>query len=226
MIHASALTPLCCGISSPCKVMQASPAHAVPHVTLSRRVLLPLLASAPLPWCVRSASAAPALSTLTDDEYGVSFALPTGWKTSESELSGGRKLIAAADPADIDFNVFIAYTPIAADYTSLGSFGNIDSVGLTLLPQCSGSSCTLAADGIQGKMLEEVAQAGAYVFDYSIEQVGQPIRRLRTLFSVQTEVGRGKNLVTLTAQCKQARYEELAPTLRAVIESFKYTGGT
>lgn len=39
-----------------------------------------------------------------------------------------RQLVAAVDPTDSNLNAFIVFTPIAADYTSLGSFGTIDYV--------------------------------------------------------------------------------------------------
>lgn len=36
------------------------------------------------------------------------------------------------------------------------------------------------------------------------------------------QAGTGRALVTLTAQCTEARYEELRPTFKAVLDSFKY----
>lgn len=63
---------------------------------------------------------------------------------------------------------------------------------------------------------------GSYVYDYVIETANAPKRHLRTLMSVQTEAGTGRALVTLTAQCPEAKYEELKPTFKAVLESFKY----
>ena len=48
-----------------------------------------------------------------DREYGDSFLVPSGWAASENELSGGRKLVAFADPGDSDSNIFILWTPLA-----------------------------------------------------------------------------------------------------------------
>ena len=154
------------------------------------------------------------LNTYKDPEYGDSFLLPSGWELSENELSGGRKLVAAADPQDTNSNVFILYTPLAPDYTSLGSFGNIDYVASTFLPPAG-------SEGISGRMIEQTALRGAYVYDYVIEQRGNPTRHLRTLVTVALEVGRGKRLVTLTAQCDEAKHQQLAPVLNKVIDSFK-----
>jgi hypothetical protein len=163
---------------------------------------------------VQEAGAAEELKTYKDAEYGDSFLIPSGWELSENELSGGRKLVAAADPQDPNSNVFILYTPLAPDYTSLGSFGNIDYVANTFLPPKE-------SDGISGRMIEQVAARGSYIYDYVIEQRGNPTRHLRTAVTVALEEGRGKRLVTLTAQCDEARHAQLAPMLKGIIESFK-----
>merc|ERR1712028_238800 len=81
--------------------------------------------------------------------------------------------------------------------------------------------CTMDADGIEGTMLGSEVVNGAYAYDYTIEQKGQPKRHLRTLFAVQTEEGRGLRLITLTAQCYETRYADLAPTFKKVLASYK-----
>ena len=78
---------------------------------------------------------------------------------------------------------------------------NPNQVGASLMPQCitggggfsgpANGMCTMDADGIEGKMLSSEVVNGAYAYDYTIEQKGQPKRHLRTLFAVQTEEGRG-----------------------------------
>jgi hypothetical protein len=72
---------------------------------------------------------------------------------------------------------------LAADYTSLGSFGNLDYVATTVLPTCGADRhfCSLANEGIQGELLESASVRGCYVYDYRIEQDRQPTRHLRTL---------------------------------------------
>ena len=70
-------------------------------------------------------------------------------------------------------------------------------------------------------MLGSEVVNGAYAYDYTITQKGQPNRHLRTLFAVQTEEGRGLRLVTLTAQCYESRYTDLAPTFKKVLASYK-----
>ena len=53
--------------------------------------------------------------------------------------------------ADSDFSVFIVFQPVAADFTSLGSFGTLEYVGRTLMPPEFG------APGVTFKLLEEAA---------------------------------------------------------------------
>ena len=126
-------------------------------------------------------------------------------------------------PEDSNSNVFLLYTPLAPDYTSLGSFGNIDYVATTVLPTCGGdrNSCSLAVDGIEGTMLSSKTVKGSYVYDYIIRQSGQPSRHLLTLFTIKLEAGRGKQLVTLTAQCTEDRHQDLASTFESIIASWK-----
>jgi len=203
-----------------------SPPPVAAHGAIERRTLLPLVAAAlATQGLLRPALAEGSLplSPFTDAKHGVSFGIPTGWEPNESEIQGGRTLIAASDPKDVDFNVFIAYTPIRGDYSSLGSFGTVDYVATTMIPQCNLRSCTLESDGIQGKLLESTSLKSSYVYEYTIEQTGSPTRLLRTLVSVEAKDGRGDALVTLTAQCTQDRAAECRPTMKKIIESFKMT---
>lgn len=197
---------------------------------LTRRALLP---------AAFAAAACPTLTSAADDlephdtgSYKVSFSAPKGWPISEQELQGSRYLYVATDPEDPDSaNVVLTFQPLAADYTGLGSFGTIDLVGNSLMPQCitgaggfagpDAGLCSLETDGIEGKMLKSEVVNGAYAYDYTIQQKGQQKRHLRTLFSVQTEEGRGLRLVTLTAQSYESRYSALAPTYAKVLQSYK-----
>ena len=137
-------------------------AHSQP--ALSRRALLPALAAAatvrPSP-----ALAADALEQHTTGSYQVTFGAPAGWPVSEQELQGSRYLYIATDPAEPDSaNVVLTFQPLAADYTSLGSFGTQQLVGNSLMPQCadrSGGGCTLEGYGIEGKMLGTDTLKGA-----------------------------------------------------------------
>ena len=105
------------------------------------------------------------LETFSDSRYGVSFNLPKGWTATPQELADGRKLVVASDPQDESANVFVAFTPIRPDYSSLGSFGTIDYMAATIIPQCGAyGECRFAnGDAIEGRMLESAAKGSTYV---------------------------------------------------------------
>ena len=210
--------------------MRGSPMHGAPSSAadasgLSRRaVLLPALAAVlagpatPVP----PALAAAKLEEFSDSRYDVSFGVPEGWKALPQELADGRRLVLASDPTDDSNNIFVAYTPIRPDYSSLGSFGTIDFVASTVIPQCGpNGQCSFAnGDLVEGRMLSSETIKGCYVYDYTIEQSRGPKRHLRSLFTIKAD-GAASILVGLTAQCLEGKYAELAPTFKAVIASFK-----
>ena len=160
------------------------------------------------------------------DDASLSFMVPKGWNVAENTLGGTRRLVTIVDPKDTDANVFLAFTPVQGDYGSVGSFGTADYVATTLIPQCKDTSgfapttrkCTIDDDGVEGTVRSSKETKGAYVYDYSIKQLGAPERRLRTLFTILDR----SFLVTLTAQCPEARYAELGPTYKEVLDSFKF----
>ena len=172
---------------------------------------------------VRPATADVALETYTDKEYGVSFGIPKGWTAVPNELADGRVLVAATDPMDPEFNLYIIFSPIAGDYTSLGSFGTIDYVAGTVIPECNKATCSIAAgDPVEGKMLGQETVKGNYVYDYTIQQVNQPTRRLRSVWTVlKSDKTASSRLIALTAQCLDSKYKDYEPTMKAVIASYK-----
>lgn len=159
----------------------------------------------------------------TDTRYGVSVTLPSGWTAVPQELPDGRRLVFATDPSDEtkNTNVFLAFTPIRPDYSSLGSFGTIDYVASTIIPQCGADTCSLKnGDGVEGRMLKQEAAKGCYSFDYTITQSGGFTRRLQSIFTVK-EDGASSILISLTAQCIEDRYDAVADTFKGVLNSFK-----
>ena len=109
---------------TPAPARNAAPASAGAGSHVGRRALfaLPILCASPLTQCGAVLAAPPALelTTYRDAQYGDNFLVPQAWSKTEQDLPGGRRLVAMADPQDSNSNVFLLYTPIAADYTSLG----------------------------------------------------------------------------------------------------------
>ena len=167
--------------------------------------------------------AAAPLKDYKDARYGVSMGIPDGWTATQNELPDGRRIVTAADPNDIDTNVFLTFTPIRPDYSSLGSFGTIDFVANTILPQCGDISyaCSFSkGDGIEGKMVSQAVLKGNYFYDYTIEQKGGPLRHLKSIVGIKADGG-SSLLVGLGAQCLESKYGAESATLKAVIDSFK-----
>ncbi|CAN0297219.1 unnamed protein product, partial [Ectocarpus fasciculatus] len=61
--------------------------------------------------------------------------VPDGWERSDAEISGRRKIVVYTSPTTPGANAFVAYTPARGDFTTLGSFGTLDQVSKTVLPE-------------------------------------------------------------------------------------------
>lgn len=183
-----------------------------------------LLGSA-MAWGLTSPSSAVAagspMETFDDAKLGFSIKLPADWKRSEQLLADRRKLLVWTDPSDPATAVFIAYTSVRDDFTSLGSFGSVDQVAQTaILPK---TELMDPNSEVSATMLSAVSQKQAYIFDYK-QKVGsvQPETHFRTIFALQQGAtgGAGAVLVTITAQTPESRYNSVQQTLDSIIDSY------
>jgi PsbP len=161
------------------------------------------------------------LETFNDSAHGFSLQIPSKWQASEKEMVDRRKLLVWTDPDDAAIAVFIAYTPVRDDYTSLGSFGSVNQVAdQTILPK--GKIMDPNSD-VSATMLSAVSQKQAYIFDYK-QKVGilQPETHFRTIFTLKRAApgAAGSILVTITAQAPEARYSAVKTTLDTIIDSY------
>jgi PsbP len=166
-------------------------------------------------------------SLFDDPTHGFSLQVPSGWIKSEQTLRDRRTITLWTDPNDDTKStlVFIAYTPVRDDYTSLGSFGSVDQVAAqTILPKGE-----IFAEGREesnvanAEMLSAVSQKQAYVFDYTQSVPGiQPTTHYRTIFTLQQGAtgGAGAVLVTITAQTAEERYGKMKPIFDGIIDSY------
>ena len=100
------------------------------------------------------------------------------------------------------------FTPVAADYRGLGSFGTIDLVARTVIPE---------GPGIESNLLDSKQVKGNYFFDYTIKAAADaPVRHLLTIFAVVP----GQMLVTYSAQTTEANYAKEKALLMKAIDSF------
>ena len=161
-----------------------------------------------------------ALKTFEDEVTGISLDVPVDWVASVQELPDRRKMNLWKDPDDTESLVFIAYTPVRDDFTSLGSFGTADVVAAqTIMPKAK-----IAGFDVEAEMLSAVSAKRAYFFDYLQTVPGvQPTTHFRTIFTLRQGAtgGAGAVLVTVTAQTAESRYrKELEGVFDRIINSF------
>jgi hypothetical protein len=168
----------------------------------------------------KAASAESKLSTFDDPTHGFSISVPEDWTKSTQLLNDRRSIVVWTDPADAKTALFIAYTPVRDDFTSLASFGPVDQVAAqTILPK----SNLGGIEGVEAEMISAESKKQAYFFDYfqSIENV-QPPTHFRTIFTLQQGAtgGAGAVLVTLTLQTPEERYSSVKPLFDAMMDSY------
>jgi hypothetical protein len=161
------------------------------------------------------------LAKYDDPSCKFSIDLPTEWTKSEQTLPDRRRITLYIKP---DSNqrtlIFIAYTPVRDDYTSLSSFGSVDEVGqATILPK--GELAGVA--GIDSSMVSAVSKKNAYYFDYTQKTPDQPQTHFRTIFTLATGAtgGAGNVLVTITAQTPESDYPSMKPLFDQILDSYK-----
>jgi hypothetical protein len=113
------------------------------------------------------------LSLYQDSNTGFQIKYPTSWKKTEQTLPDRRRLILFLNDnesgKDKDL-MFIAYTSVRDDFTSLGSFGSVDQVGYqTILPKGE-----LMGEKTESVMLSSESKKNSYYFDYVSQVPNQP----------------------------------------------------
>lgn len=166
------------------------------------------------------AYAASGYTSYNDPLHGFSIDVPDNWAHSTQTLPDRRKIEVWTDPADVKTLLFVAYTPVRDDFTSLASFGSVDQVASqTILPKGK-----IAGRDVEAQMLSSASKNQAYYFDYTqaVPDV-QPLTHMRAIFSLQQGAtgGAGAVLVTVTAQSPQERYEKtVKPIFDHVVDSY------
>ena len=194
----------------------------------SRRQLLESASWAPLVVLAGSSAVALparatalAVTTFNDPTHDFSIKLPSTWAMTEQQLFDRRRILVWTDPNDATTAVFIAYTPVRDDFTSLNSFGSVDQVAAqTIMPK---GKLIDESSEIDAKMLKAESKKQAYIFDYT-QSVGalQPETHFRTIFALQQGAtgGAGAVLVTITAQTPETNYDNIKSTLDAIVDSY------
>jgi hypothetical protein len=164
-----------------------------------------------------------AVSTLTkyqDTNCKFTINLPSDWPQSTQTLPDRRRIILYIKPdSDQKTLIFLAYTPVRDDFTSLSSFGSVDQVAqATILPKGE----LAGVDGVESEMLSATTRQQAYFFDYTQKVPTQPETHFRTIFALATGAtgGAGNVLVTITAQTPESEYGSMKTLFDDVIKSY------
>lgn len=167
-----------------------------------------------------NAATTTALTKYEDPNCKFSINLPTDWTQSTQNLPDRRKIVLYIKP---DSNqktlIFLAYTPVRADFTSLSSFGTVDEVAqATILPKGE----LAGQQGVESEMLSASSKQQAYFFDYTQKVPSQPETHFRTIFTLATGAtgGAGSVLVTITAQTPESDYTDMKALFDDVIKSY------
>ncbi|KAL3793877.1 hypothetical protein HJC23_002124 [Cyclotella cryptica] len=177
------------------------------------------------------------LEPYTDSDYSFRLSIPASWKKSSQTLSGRRRAVFFTannddETAPIDTLMYIAYTPIRDDFTSLSSFGSVDQVAqATILPKGE-----LGGQSDDSQMLSATSRRNAYYFDYTSTPVvpveagsgsGSLMKKLtplhfRTIFTLlPLTAGAGSTLVTITMQTTEEKYGGLKGMFDEIVDSFE-----
>ena len=155
-----------------------------------------------------------------DDLFKFQFKVPEGWTESTQELPDRRKIVLfSKDSTPI---MFVAYTPIRDDFTSLGSFGSVDQVASqTILPKGGKNSLMGGDEDVTSSMLSATSVNNAYIFDYIVKAGKVPETHYRSLWTLANKAGNaGSVLVTFTLQIEESKYADMKSTFDDVIGSF------
>ncbi|GMI32686.1 hypothetical protein TrCOL_g5723 [Triparma columacea] len=157
-----------------------------------------------------------------DPNYNFVLSYPSDYIYTSQTLADRRVLQLFVSPTSPSTSLFISYTPVRDDYTSLSSFGSVDQVGqMTILPKSE-----LAGSGVESEMISSVSKSDAYFFDYKVK-VKDEDKHLRSIFTLCDGINgaAGKVLVTITGQCKEEDYGGVRMVFDKVEESFKKVKG-
>ncbi|GKY99625.1 hypothetical protein MPSEU_000916600 [Mayamaea pseudoterrestris] len=170
-----------------------------------------------------AAATAADVSTLlyNDATHGFSMQVPADWVQSTQRLPDRRQMQVWKDPSDDQTILFIAYTPVRDDFTSLASFGSVDVVAeQTILPK---GELAGIEGGVTSRLITAKSEKQAYFFDYTQAVPGvMEETHYRTIFSLAQGAtgGAGAVLVTATLQTPETRYSKLQPLIEQVIQSY------
>lgn len=143
----------------------------------------------------------------SNSRFGASFQYPAAWEERTGTLSGDRSITAFVDSVHPETSVSIIYTPIPADFGSLGSFGGKDSIQSFLLPSGKGVETSLIQDRIKGNV---------YYLEYTVKAPTAPPRHIESIFALHPQ----ETVVGVTIQTTESLFDSNHDTFQLIDQSF------
>lgn len=203
---------------------------------LDRRALLLALMAAPGLAQLKPAYAAteaPSLTSYKDKSDEFSLSVPASWVAGEGAAAGGkgytgasgvRRTLAWYPEGDLDTNLTLVITNVGADFTRLGSFGDAEQFGGTLVSQMDRSYLNRSwnkpkTPPQEAKLIEAKARNNMYFIEYTVKKPAQEQKHLLSAVALGFN-GRYNRLYTVTGQCKESELSQYKGTLQSVLQTF------
>ncbi|KAL6769564.1 CGLD14 [Auxenochlorella protothecoides x Auxenochlorella symbiontica] len=185
----------------------------------------------------KTASGTPDPQQYMDEPDGFAITLPPGWQQRVGQLAGvnnrlsnsaGLKRAISWHPdGNLNVNVSVTVSPLAADFTSITSFGRPEEFGQALVNQMDRSFLTRAgALGRGASRREQTAQlvsarqAGpSYLVSYTVSPVDLAPRAVMSVVTPGSHKRRSR-LYTLNLSAPAEERERWEPVFSGVLQSF------
>ncbi|KAL6646154.1 hypothetical protein ACP70R_017762 [Stipagrostis hirtigluma subsp. patula] len=159
-------------------------------------------------------------STYKDEANKFSIAIPQGWLIGAGEASGIKSVTAFYPEQAADSNVSVVITGIGPDFTSLKSFGDVDSFAENLVNGLDRS--WQRPPGLVAKLIDSRAANGLYYVEYTLQNPGERRRHILSAIGMAFN-GWYNRLYTVTGQYIDDESDKYRPEIEKAVKSFRLT---
>lgn len=205
---------------------QAAPSVRLAGLPTTRRelaghLLLSLLAIPSLPALAsdEKSDSRGEYSPYISDEDKYSLLVPTDWIQGTGKATGERSVTAFYPANDTSVSVNVLITGVGPDFTSLGSFGDVDTFAETVVNSLDRS--WKRPPGQAAKLVDSKSSKGLYYIEYTVQQPGEKKRHLVSVVGMRFN-GWYNRLYTVTGQYWEEDKAKYGPLLNKVVGSFKF----
>ena len=178
----------------------------------------------------------PCVSVLFADPDGFSLRVPSSWSAStgsaEALNANEQRRVLAWYPDASNAgraSVSVVITNVAADFTTLGSFGTPEAFAQTLVNNLDRSYTLRSSfgrskvdpEGVQiAKLVDAGKRSGMYTLSYSLKRPYVAPTRLWEVVALGFD-GTYNRLYTVTGQCQENELDKFKTEIEGILASFK-----